>query len=161
MNQAGAVNSDWDTDWNAIRPHIQNYLAANPHKRTLFVLDATTGITRGVAPVLYTFGDSDVPAMPVARATAPYTAYVMYRARQGIQTTSPYAVHVSSLYDAELGLMSTQTLTQIVGLRTADYPNSNFIDLRFFKVTITTPSRYIGSRKSTRQSPFPFVPAKR
>jgi hypothetical protein len=38
----------------------------------------------------------------------------------------------------------------------------NFIiDLRFFKVTITTPSRYIGSRKATRQSPFPFVPAKR
>jgi DNA-binding NarL/FixJ family response regulator len=35
------------------------------------------------------------------------------------------------------------------------------IDLRFFKVTITTPSRYIGSRKATRQSPFPFVPAKR
>jgi hypothetical protein len=36
-----------------------------------------------------------------------------------------------------------------------------FIDLRFFKVTITTPSRYIGSRKATRQSPLPFVPAKR
>jgi DNA anti-recombination protein RmuC len=35
------------------------------------------------------------------------------------------------------------------------------IDLRFFKVTITTPSRYIGSRKATRQSPLPFVPAKR
>ena len=38
---------------------------------------------------------------------------------------------------------------------------SRNIDLRFFKVTITTPSRYIGSRKATRQSPFPFVPAKR
>jgi predicted nucleic acid-binding protein len=41
---------------------------------------------------------------------------------------------------------------------TQQYP---LIDLRFFKVTITTPSRYIGSRKATRQSPFPFVPAKR
>jgi succinate-semialdehyde dehydrogenase/glutarate-semialdehyde dehydrogenase len=37
----------------------------------------------------------------------------------------------------------------------------HIIDLRFFKVTITTPSRYIGSRKATRQSPLPFVPAKR
>jgi IS605 OrfB family transposase len=37
----------------------------------------------------------------------------------------------------------------------------SIIDLRFFKVTITTPSRYIGSRKATRQSPLPFVPAKR
>ncbi|MGQ9904867.1 MAG: outer membrane protein assembly factor BamB family protein, partial [Anaerolineae bacterium] len=126
MNQAGAVNANWDADWNAIRPYIQNYLAGNPHKQTLFVLDAATGITRGVAPVLYTFGSSDMPAMPVVRAGAPYTAYVMYRARQGIQTTSPYAVHVSSQYDAELGLMSVQQLTQIVGLRTADYPASNF-----------------------------------
>jgi len=35
------------------------------------------------------------------------------------------------------------------------------IDLRFFKVTITTPIRYIGSKKAIRQSPFPFVPEKR
>jgi hypothetical protein len=125
MNRAGAVNSDWDADWNAIRPHIQNYLASNPHKQTLFVLDATTGITRGVAPVLYTFGNSDVPAMPVVRASAPYTAYVMYRARQGIQTTGS-SVHVSSQYDAELGLLNTQMLTQIIGLRTRDYPRSYF-----------------------------------
>ena len=125
MDQAGAVNSDWDADWNAIRPHIQTYLAANPHKQTLFVLDATTGLTRGVAPVLYTFGNSDVPAMPVVRAGAPYTAYVMYRARQGIQTTGG-SVHVSSQYDAELGLLSTQQLTQIVGLRTAQYPQSTY-----------------------------------
>jgi leucyl aminopeptidase len=40
-------------------------------------------------------------------------------------------------------------------------PEASFIDLGFFKVTITTPSRYIGSRKATRQSPLPFVPAKR
>lgn len=126
MNQAGSVDADWDADWNAISPHIQNYLAANPHKQTLFVLDATTGVTRGVAPVLYTFGNSDVPSMPVVRASAPYTAYVMYRARQGIQTTSPNAVHVSSQYDAELGLLNTQQLTQIVGLRTGDYPASSF-----------------------------------
>ena len=126
MNQAGAVNPDWDADWNAVQPYIQNYLTAAPHKQTLFVLDATTGSLRDVAPVLYTFGNSDVPAMPVVRASAPYTAYVMHRARQGIQTTSPYAVHVSSRYDAELGLLSTQMLTQIVGLRTGDYPQSNF-----------------------------------
>jgi hypothetical protein len=126
MNQAGAVNTDWDADWNTIRPHIQNYLAGNPHKQTLFVLDAATGVTRGVAPVLYTFGSSDAPAMPVVRAGAPYTAYVMYRARQGIQTTSPWSVHVASQYDAELGLLSTQQLTQIIGLRTANYPNSSF-----------------------------------
>ena len=37
----------------------------------------------------------------------------------------------------------------------------NFIDLRFFKVTVTTPIRYIGSKKAIRQSPFPFVPEKR
>jgi len=35
------------------------------------------------------------------------------------------------------------------------------IDLRFFKVTVTTPIRYIGSKKAIRQSPFPFVPEKR
>jgi len=125
MNQAGAVNADWDADWNAIRPHIQNYLAGNPHKQTLFVLDAATGVTRGVAPVLYTFGSSDAPAMPVVRAGAPYTAYVMYRARQGIQTTGG-SVHVGSQYDAELGLLSTQQLTQIIGLRTAQYPSSTY-----------------------------------
>jgi hypothetical protein len=126
MNQAGAVNPDWDADWNAIRPYIQNYLTANPHKQTLFVLDAASGIPRGVAPVLYTFGNSDVPSMPIVRAGAPYTAYVMYRARQGIQTTSPSAVHVSSQYDAELGLLNTQNLHQIIGLRTNDYPQSSF-----------------------------------
>jgi hypothetical protein len=47
------------------------------------------------------------------------------------------------------------------GLRILEGYLARFIDLRFFKVTITTPSRYIGSRKATRQSPFPFVPAKR
>jgi hypothetical protein len=36
-----------------------------------------------------------------------------------------------------------------------------FIDLRFFKVTVTTPIRYIGSKKAIRPSPFPFVPEKR
>jgi hypothetical protein len=48
------------------------------------------------------------------------------------------------------------TVLSVIGTR----PEA-IIDLRFFKVTITTPSRYIGSRKATRQSPFPFVPAKR
>jgi ElaB/YqjD/DUF883 family membrane-anchored ribosome-binding protein len=35
------------------------------------------------------------------------------------------------------------------------------IDLHFFKVTVTTPIRYIGSKKAIRQSPFPFIPEKR
>jgi len=126
MNQAGAVNPDWDADWRAVRPHITAYLSAQPHKQTFFVLDAATGELRGVAPVLYTFGDNDIPNTPVVRSGATYTAYVTYRARQGIQTTSPYAVHVSSQYDGELGMMNIQTLDDIVGLRTGDYPASNF-----------------------------------
>jgi peroxiredoxin family protein len=39
--------------------------------------------------------------------------------------------------------------------------NMGGMDLRFFKVTVTTPIRYIGSKKAIRQSPFPFVPEKR
>ncbi|MCS7177797.1 MAG: PQQ-binding-like beta-propeller repeat protein [Anaerolineae bacterium] len=125
MDQAGPVNPDWDADWNAIQPFITAYLAANPHKQTLFVLDTKTGITRGVAPVLYTFGDSDVTAPPVVRAGASYTVYLAYRPRQGIQTTGG-SVHVSSRYDAEIGLMRTDNLSRIVGLRTADYPQSRY-----------------------------------
>jgi hypothetical protein len=126
MNQAGPVRTNWDNDWNAVRPYITSYLTANPHKQTFFVLSTATGTLQGVAPVLYTFGDNDIPNTPVVRAGAVYTAYVTYRARQGIQTTSPHAVHVSSQYDAELGLMDLQTLHNITGLRTADYPASNF-----------------------------------
>ncbi|MCS6849243.1 MAG: PQQ-binding-like beta-propeller repeat protein [Anaerolineae bacterium] len=125
MDQAGPVNPDWDADWNAIQPFITNYLATNPHKQTLFVLNAASGITQGVAPVLYTFGDSEVTAPPVVRAAAPYTAYVMYRPRQGIQTTGG-SVHVSTRYDAEIGLMRTDNLRSIIGLRTADYPRSRY-----------------------------------
>lgn len=126
LNGAGPILTDWDADWNVVRPHITTYLAANPHKQTFFVLDAQTGATRGVAPVLYTFGDQDVPNTPVVRAGAPYTAYVTYRARQGIQTTSPYEVHVGSRYDAELGLMNLHDLTSTISLRTSEYPSSTF-----------------------------------
>lgn len=126
LNQAGAVNADWDVDWNAVRPHIVTYLSTQPYKQTFFVLDTQTGASRGVAPILYTFGDNDIPNTPVVRAGAAFTAYVTYRARQGIQTTSPSAIHVGSQYDAELGLLNTQDLNTIVGLRTRDYPASTF-----------------------------------
>ncbi|MCS7179632.1 MAG: hypothetical protein N0A03_10275, partial [Anaerolineae bacterium] len=126
LDSAGEILTDWDADWNVVRPYIINYLAANPHKRTFFVLDAATGASRGIAPVLYTFGDQDVPNTPVVRAGVSYTAYVTYRPRQGIQTTSPREVHVSSQYDAELGLMDMRVLTSIVGLRTSEYPSSTF-----------------------------------
>lgn len=125
MDRAGPVRSDWDADWNAVRPYITDYLTANPHKQTFFVLDAATGVSRGVAPVLYTYGSNDIPNVPVVRAGAVYTAYVTYRARQGIQTTGG-SVHVSSRYDAELGLMNLQTLNDITGLRTAEYPASRY-----------------------------------
>lgn len=72
---------------------------------------------RGTAPVLYTFGDNEIPSPPVVRAGATDTVYLTYRARQGIQTTSPSAVHVSSQYDAELGLLNVQNLNSITGLR--------------------------------------------
>ncbi|MCS7259318.1 MAG: hypothetical protein NZ765_00845, partial [Anaerolineae bacterium] len=127
MDQAGSVNmGNWDADWEAIRPHIINYLMANPHKQTFFVLNAADGTLRGVAPVLYTYGNQDIPNTPVVRAGAVYTAYVTYRARTGIQSSSPHAVHVSSRYDAELGLMNLQTLTAITGLRSSTYPASAF-----------------------------------
>ncbi|MCX7841365.1 MAG: hypothetical protein N2559_18170, partial [Anaerolineae bacterium] len=126
LDSAGEIRTDWDADWSVVRPYIINYLAANPHKRTFFVLDAATGASRGIAPVLYTFGDQDVPNTPVVRAGVSYTAYVTYRPRQGIQTTSPREVHVSSQYDAELGLMDMRVLTSIVGLRTSEYPSSTF-----------------------------------
>lgn len=125
MDQAGPVKTDWDEDWQAIKTPILNYLSANPHKQSLFVLNAQTGEFRGVAPVLLTFGNSDVPSMPVVQGGNSKQVYVMYRARQGIQTTGG-SIHVSTRYDAELGLLYTNELDRIHGLRTGDYPDSRF-----------------------------------
>jgi len=125
MDRAGPVRTDWDEDWQAIKTPILNYLNANPHKQSLFILNAQSGQSRGVAPVLLTFGNSDVPSMPVVPKGDSSRAYVMYRARKGIQTTGG-SVHVSTRYDAELGLLDIQQLDTIRGLRTADYPASRY-----------------------------------
>ncbi len=118
MDQAGPVSSDWAADWTAIKPHIVTYLTANPAKQSLFVLNAADGVSRGVAPVLYAFGNNDTPSPPVVRGAEIYTAY---RARRGIQTDSNIAVHVTSRYDAELGRFNLTT-SDIAGLRQSNYP---------------------------------------
>ncbi|RCK73220.1 MAG: Serine/threonine protein kinase related protein [Anaerolineae bacterium] len=125
LDSGGTIRTDWDEDWQAVKGHILNYLSANPHKQTFFVLNSANGQSRGVAPVLLTFGNSDVPSMPVVRQGNSNQVYVMYRPRQGIQTTGG-SIHVSTRYDAELGLLDTRQLDQIRGLRTAAYPSSRF-----------------------------------
>ncbi len=111
MNQAGPAQPGWVADWAAVRPRIVSYLEANPAKQSFFALDATTGATLTVAPVLYTYGNNDNPAPPVLRDGASYLAY---RARHGIQTDGG-SVHVSSQYDAELGRMRLDTF-DVAGL---------------------------------------------
>jgi uncharacterized repeat protein (TIGR01451 family) len=106
MDQAGAVDPDWDADWDKVRPHIVTFLNQNPDRQTLFVLDAGTGTLQGTAPVLYTYGNGDPPAPPTARGEE---LYVIYRARHGIQNDAG-SVHVTSLYDAALGRMDLDTL---------------------------------------------------
>lgn len=120
MDSAGSRETDWAADWAKVRPKIVAYLAAQPSKQTFFVLSETTGRPRGIAPVLYTYGNNDPPNVPVIRAE---DVYVTYRARHGIQTDGG-AVHVSSKYDAELGRMNLATL-DIAGLRQANYPAYN------------------------------------
>jgi outer membrane protein assembly factor BamB len=122
MDQAGAVNSDWSIDWSNVRPQIVNYLTTQPSKQTFFVLNASNGTSRGVTPVLYTYGNNDPPNTPVIRSGA---TYVTYRARHGIQTDSIVGVHVTSKYDAELGQMNLSTL-DIVGLRQASGQNFGY-----------------------------------
>jgi uncharacterized repeat protein (TIGR01451 family) len=117
MDQAGSVNSDWAADWSNVKPRIVDYLTAQPAKQTFFALNAATGASSGVAPVLYTFGVNEIPNTPVIRNGS---AYVAYRARHGIQTDGG-SVHVTSRYDAELGQMNVGTL-DIAGLRQANYP---------------------------------------
>lgn len=117
MDQAGPLQSDWTADWNAVRPRILNYLTSQPTKQTIFLLDAASGASLGVLPVLYTYGNNDTPAQPVARGSE---VYLPYRARHGIQNDGG-AVHVSSRYDAELGRLDLST-RDITGLRHSTYP---------------------------------------
>lgn len=122
MDLAGAVNANWATDWANVRPQIVNYLTANASKQTFFALASTTGASRGVAPVLYTYGGNDPPNVPVVNGT---NVYVTYRPRHGIQTDSPNDVHVTSKYDAELGQMSISTL-DITGIQKASSATFNY-----------------------------------
>jgi hypothetical protein len=117
MDQAGGVRGSIDEDWAAVRPHITRYLSDNPARQTFFVLDTLTGQPRGVAPVLYTYGNNDTPAPPVVD---PSGVYLVYRPRRGIQTDGG-AVHVRTAYDAELGRINLGSL-DISGLRQANYP---------------------------------------
>lgn len=118
LNRAGPRGGNtfdpavWAADWNAVRPHIINYLNSQPAKQTFFVLNAGDGTSRGTAPVLYTYGNGDAPNLPVI---APTGVYLTYRPRHGIQTDSN-TVHVSTQYDAELGQMNLASL-DITGLR--------------------------------------------
>ena len=112
MDEAGARASSIEADWAKVKPKIVSHLTANPDQQTFFALNATDGKQRGVAPVLYTYGDNDIPNMPVF---ANGTTYVTYRARRGIQTDTP-TVHVSTQYDAELGSMNLNSL-DIAGLK--------------------------------------------
>lgn len=123
LDAAGGLNPDWAADWANVRPQITQYLTAQPAKQTLFILNASTGVSAGVAPVLYTFGNNDIPSAPVVRDGA--EVFVTYRARHGIQTDSPNAVHVTTDYDAELGRLNLATL-DITGLTASQVFNYQF-----------------------------------
>lgn len=120
MDLAGTRTADWAADWSAVRTRILSYLSGEPTKASFFALNVSNGASRGVVPVLYTYGNNDIPNLPVVRGTA---AYVTYRARHGIQTDGG-AVHVSTQYDAELGQLDLSSL-DITGLRQAGYPAYN------------------------------------
>lgn len=109
------VLSDWNADWVGVRTRIINYLTQEPSKQTFFVLNANTGQSAGVVPILYTYGNNDTPNTPVVTANG---VYVTYRARHGIQNDSG-TIHVSTAYDAELGLLNLSTLN-IIGVTSAE-----------------------------------------
>lgn len=111
LDSAGGLQSNWASDWATIRSKIISYLTDQPSKQSMFVLDSATGNSRGVPPVLYTYGNSDVPAAPVAQGS---NVYVAYRPRHGIQTDGG-SNHVTTEYDAELGRMDLGSL-DITGL---------------------------------------------
>ena len=104
MDQAGAVNPDWNADWAIVKPKITSFLSTQPQFQTYFELNAQNGASMGTAPILYTFGNNETPAPPVVYAQG--QMFVPYRARHGIQTDGN-AVHVMSKYDAELGSLLT------------------------------------------------------
>jgi outer membrane protein assembly factor BamB len=112
MDAAGEVGGSLEADWVKVKPKIVNHLTANPDQQSFFVLNASDGKSRGVAPVLYTYGVQEVANTPVYANGA---TYVTYRARKGIQTDSK-TVHVSTKYDAELGNMNLSSL-DVTGLK--------------------------------------------
>jgi hypothetical protein len=116
LDRAGPLQADWQADWRAVRPQIEAHLTEYPYDQTFFALDAASGASRGLAPLLYTFGNNEPPAPPVVYN---HQLYLPYRARHGIQNDSPAAVHVTTRYDAEPGRMDPQTL-EIAGLRSPD-----------------------------------------
>lgn len=121
MDQAGSLDPDWSKDWSRVEPEILSYLSSDPSKQTYFTLDATTGVSLGTAPILYTYGNNDNANTPVIRNGQ---AYVTYRARHGIQTDGG-SVHVTSEYDAELGRMNLVDLS-VEGLRASESYNNQF-----------------------------------
>lgn len=112
MDQAGTLLPDWAADWSNVRPQIINFLSTQPQFQTFFALNTSSGARSGIAPVLYTYGDNEIPAVPVYQNGS---LYLPYRARHGIQTDGG-SIHVSSKYDAELGSMNLANL-DITGLR--------------------------------------------
>jgi len=131
MDQAGGVLADWTADWNAVKPKILSFLNSTPSAQTFFALNATTGTSLGTLPVLYTYGNNDVPNVPVVSNGQ---IYVTYRARHGIQTDSG-TVHVTTKYDAELGKLNLSTL-DITALRAA----TNMAGTPQFRMTSDEPA---------------------
>lgn len=131
MDRAGARLSDWTADWSKVKTEILNYLNAQPAKQTFFVLNASNGSLKGVAPVLYTYGNNDVPSTPVI---SPEQVLLTYRARHGIQTDSN-TIHVTTRYDAELGSLNLSNL-DITGLRA----NKSLSGQPEFRMTSDEPS---------------------
>lgn len=111
LENSGSLQASVDEDWELVRPSILAYLESNPDKQTFFVLNTHTGQLKGIAPVLYTYGNNDVPNVPVVGKDE---IYLTYRARRGIQTDSG-TIHVTTEYDAELGTFDLSTL-DIAGL---------------------------------------------
>jgi len=101
MDRAGSLRSNWEEDWNLVRPQIISHLNQNPEQKTFYVLNINNGEEAYTAPVLYTSGDQETPTPPI---TDGVNVYVVYRARHGIQTDGG-STHVSSKYDCELGKM--------------------------------------------------------
>lgn len=110
MDQAGPEPGrpcNWNADWAGVSQQIRTHLTAKPDQQTFFALNTSTGTSRGVAPVLYTFSTNDTPAAPVVR-NGMYITFL--RSRCGIQNDSPNAVHIASKYDADLATLDPVTL---------------------------------------------------